>query len=153
MKFLFALLGGWLSQSPKRRRPRSKRFWPAPNSRWPQALSNAITTASFASWCPAPPSEELAQNGLASAKGISEFLQHLGPRRSGLCAFKEHAQNGAPVARSLPRFLEHLAFERKLILKAASIGPIRCVDGHRRQRCGFAQRNRRRPNVRCPCPP
>ena len=28
----------------------------------------------------------------------ASFLQHLGPRRSGLCASTEHAQNGAPVA-------------------------------------------------------
>ena len=36
--------------------------------------------------------EELAQNGLAPASGVSEFLQVLEPRRNGLCAF-ENSRN------------------------------------------------------------
>ena len=45
--------------------------------------------------------EEHAQNGLAPASGIREFLQILEPRHRALCAFEEHAQNGAPVAGNL----------------------------------------------------
>ena len=57
-------------------------------------------------------SEELAQNGLASANGISEFLQHLGPRRSGLCASEELAQNGLASANGISEFLQHLGPRR-----------------------------------------